>query len=334
MTAKNPKGKAGAGDAWSEAKIIPCGIRVSDLQRSFDGEGDAPLVADHVTGCDSCNTALVLLQAQRDAVSYLTSAPSRISAKTAVERILMEAASSGRNKLADLLYETAKACLVMLPNVKRRIERRVEPRGFATVTSELKTIASRLGTTATGVTLLHLQDVPLGESNALSTASTCLSILENVEGQSERQCLAYSQVLIFSGNPVAAEDLLRRVLARGDELAHKDLAEWNIMFAMMRQRKHADAVNFGTAVLLQRPDDGVILYNLAACYAWLRNHERFEAMSARLASLLARSDEGAPEWLISLLRHEAPEFASCFDLTIEAIERKFGLSKFDRRAES
>lgn len=308
-----------------------CGMRNADLQRAFDSESGARNIASHVTGCDPCGNVLAVLQTQRDALSFLATTRAFEADDTAVGYILATSARAGRAKLADLLYEMSKACLTILPNFKRRVERRVEPRGTTVVAAELRAIASRASTTASGATVLHIPSGTVAEANALSVAGKCLTILENVEGSSERQCLAYSQFLIFSERPADAEALLRTLIESGRALIHRELADWNLMHSLMRQRRHAEAVEIGRAALLLRPSDGVVLFNLAASHACLRERDEFEAASAKLKSLLESSDHGAPEWLITLLRFEAPQFASCFDLSLDVVMRKFGLSGVEDR---
>ena len=322
MSAKDPKGrKAAEGDRRA------CEMSSEFLHLAFDKEDKSHTerVARHVSNCDPCETALQLLQAQRDALAFLTHVGVS-NQRTGVEYLLARSAQAGRESLASLLYEMAKACLVMLPNLKRRIERRIEPRTVAVVTQDLRAMNARLGTTATGVTILHVPPEIPTEPRALATASSCLQVLQNVEGETERQVLALSQVLIFQAKPAEAESILRELLARTQPLEHRDLAQWNLMLALMRQKRYVEVIEFGQGALNERPNDFMVLYNLAASFAALRKRAEFEAMSDRLAKELATRDGGPPEWLIGLLRFEVPNFAECFGASPAEIERRFGLA--------
>ena len=323
MSAKDPKGRK-AGEGREKA----CGLNSDALQQAIDREDKlaAEAVASHVSQCDPCSTTLSVLQSQRDALQFLLADTSRPTDSAAIQRILRRSAKAGRDKLADLLYELSKACLVMLPNLRRRVERRVEPRGPTTVANELQRVAARLGTTATGVTMVYQPTATPTEDGAISTARACLQILENVEGPSERQCLAMSQVLIFEDKPNESELLLKALLRSSKSLAHSDLAEWNLMLSLMRQRRYPEAIDFGRRVIVDRPNDAVILYNLSACHASLRQPTEFDSVSKRLAQLMASTEKGPPEWLINLIRYEAPNFAECLGISAAEVERRFGLA--------
>jgi hypothetical protein len=312
MSAKNPKGKAGAG----------CGLSSGELQRGFDGEAGAQDVATHVASCDPCGSALEVLQTQRDAVQFLTGTSVIRPAHTAVEHILANSARAGREKLADLLYEMAKACLIVLPDLKRRIERKVEPREVPVVANELRSINSRLEKVDGAVALRDVPQQTPEEARALKVARSCLTILDNVEGDSERQQLAWSQVLIFEGNPAEAERVLRGLLASDRLLSHRELAQRNAMYAFMQQRKYGDALALGLEALAERADDCVVLYNMAVCHASLRNRSQFDAVSHRLAQHVAH---GSPEWLVQLLKYEVDNFAKSLNTSPSDVAASFSL---------
>jgi hypothetical protein len=327
MSAKDPKGrKAGGGKAGGKAgageRAHSCGMTGDALQRGFDGEGGAQDVASHVAGCDPCGSALELLQLQRDAVLFLTASAVVTAPHTAVEQILSSTARAGRAKLADLLYEMAKACLIVLPDLKRRIERKVEPREVPVVASELQSINSRLELTDGSIALRDVPHQTPEEARALKVARSCLAILDNVEGASERQQLAWSQVLIFEGKPGEAERVLRRLLDEGNSLAHRELAQRNAMYAMMQQRKYEDAVALGLTALSERQNDCVVLYNLAVCHASRRNRSEFEVVSHRLARHVA---DGSAAWLVRLLQYEMSNFAKSLETSPADVAASFEL---------
>jgi len=324
MSAKNPKGKAGGrgGERGERGEPMGCGLSSGDLQRGFDGEGGAQDVATHVASCDPCGSALEVLQTQRDAVQFLTGTSVIRPAHTAVEHILANSARAGREKLADLLYEMAKACLIVLPDLKRRIERKVEPREVPVVANELRSINSRLEKVDGAVALRDVPQQTPEEARALKVARSCLTILDNVEGESERQQLAWSQVLIFESNPAEAERVLRRLLDSGDSLAHRELAQRNAMLALIRQGKYVDAIEVGDVAIEERPADVSILFNLAVSHAYLGDRRHFDRVARILASEVAN---GAPRWVIDALRYEVPRFAEILAESSVAVERSFGL---------
>ncbi|MHC5211295.1 MAG: hypothetical protein ACYTG2_11305 [Planctomycetota bacterium] len=179
------------------SKKQDCDLGRDSLHKTFDKEPSAPDVAGHVARCAPCSDALGALQTQRDAVQFLAGgeAGPATADRTAIEQILSATARTGREKLADLLYELAKACLIVLPDLERRIERKAEPREAPVVAGELRTINSRLDSSRSGVSLDGVPTQTPEEARALAAADACLRILANVEGNTERQQLAYSQVL-------------------------------------------------------------------------------------------------------------------------------------------
>ena len=336
MSAKNPKGKGGAGGAGERhgggaggsGESKRCGLSSVELQRGFDGEAGAQDVAGHVASCDPCGSALELLQTQRDAVQFLTGTSVIRPADTAVEQILTTTARAGREKLADLLYEMSKACLIVLPDLKLRIERKVEPRQVPVVSSELRSINVRLEMTDGSITLSDVPKQTPEEARALKVARNCLAILDNVEGASERQQLAWSQLLIFEGNPAEAERALRKLLETGVSAVNHQFALRNVLMALNQQRKYAESAEFAERALLEYPDDCALLYNLSVAVASLRDRERFRAVSSRFAGLAQR---GLPEWLRGAVRYEVPNFASTLGMSPADIQECFGL---DRMRES
>jgi len=323
--ARGAGGPVGAGRSGGTDGDRPprCGLSSDALHRGFDGEGDAQDVAGHVAGCDPCGTALELLRAQRDAVQFLTASSVVTPGHTAVEGILASSARAGREKLADLLYEMAKACLIVLPDLKRRIERKVEPREVPVVSNELRSINSRLENSDGAVALREVPQQTPEEARALRVARTCLEILDNVEGPSERQQLAWSQVLIFEGQPADAERVLRRLLARGVSDANCIHVLRNTTMSLNEQRRYRDSVEFAKSALSQCPNDCILLYNLAVSLASLKAQPEFRAVSSRLAEL---GSQEMPTWLRRLISFEAANFADRLDMTQSEVFRCFGLS--------
>lgn len=322
MSAKDPKGGGGGGAGKGADKPNTCGMSSGALQRGFDGEGGAQDVASHVAGCDPCGTALELLRTQRDAVQFLMASPVGTPPPTAVENVLATTARAGREKLADLLYEMAKACLIVLPDLKRRIERKVEPREVPVVSNELRSINSRLEAVDGAVALREVPQQTPEETRALKVARSCLTILDNVEGASERQRLAWSQVLIFEGRPAEAEGVLRRLLDHGVSAANRPYALQNTTMSLNQQKRFAESVEFAHGALTQCPNDCVLLYNLLVALASLRDAQRFRAVSTRFAELVP---QGVPDWLARLISFEAPNFADRLGMSPSDVVRSFGL---------
>jgi tetratricopeptide (TPR) repeat protein len=327
MSAKDPKGrKAGGGKAGGKAgageRAHSCGMTGDALQRGFDGEGGAQDVASHVAGCDPCGSALELLQTQRDAVLFLTASAVVKPAHTAVEQILSSTARAGRAKLADLLYEMAKACLIVLPDLKRRIERKVEPREVPVVASELQSINSRLELTDGSIALRDVPHQTPEEARALKVARSCLAILDNVEGASERQQLAWSQVLIFEGKPAEAERVLRSLIDRDVSPENRHHVLRNTTMSLNAQKRFTESVEFAQHALTLCPNDCVLLYNLSVALASLADAHRFKAVSSRFAELVP---EQVPEWLRRLISFEAANFSDKLGMSQVDVVRCFGL---------
>jgi hypothetical protein len=299
-----------------------------DLQRAFDGEAGAQDVAGHVAGCAPCNSALELLQTQRDAVHYLSEPAGDQPPQAAVEHILAESARAGRERLADLLYELAKACLIVLPDLKRRVERRVEPRDAPIVSGELRAINSRLDDADASIDVTPVPQTTPEEDRALGVARSCLTILENVEGKTERCCLGLSQVSIFDGRPEVAEQLLSELLSSGQFVEHRDYAFRNYSHSLLRQRKYEEVVTVGEEALREFPRDGMLLFNVAVALAYLKDKQQFREYSRAVGKII--TDDSAT-WLLDLVRFEVPriagefqtsesEIADCFELSCESGE--------------
>jgi tetratricopeptide (TPR) repeat protein len=281
-----------------------------------------------VARCAPCSDALSALQTQRDALQYLSvgetddAAAAVAPGRTAIEEILSATARTGREKLADLLYELAKACLIVLPDLKRRIERKAEPREAPIVAGELRTINSRLEANWAAVPLDGVPERTPEEARALGAADACLRILENVEGSTERQQLAWSQVLLFQGHPAEAERVLGRLLRTEQLLRYRELAQRNLMLSMIRQGKYAAAAESGEAALHERPDDAVVLFNLTVSYAHLVDHAAFDRVSSALARVIA---DGDPAWLVQLVRYEIPRIAGDLQVAQARVEQTLGV---------
>ncbi len=287
-------------------------------------KGAAPTsdLAAHIASCGPCSSALHALELQGDAVSQLASEPGSAGDGTAVESILRVAARSGTSKFADLAYELAKACLIQLPNLERRVRRVVEPREAPVVARELRTAHQRRDPKSTKLDMKGVPAVAPAEADALRAAASCLHILENVEGASPRQVLGMSQVHIFKKQPEKAEQALRSLLEQPLSPQMQQYARSNLMLAFIRQEKYSDAAAIGERALLNGPDEWMVLYNLAVAHAYLKNRRVFTDISGRLAKLVSLSPSS---YLRDLLAFEVPRFAAELSIKPEEVAKCFGL---------
>jgi hypothetical protein len=179
------------------------------------------------------------------------------------------------------------------------------------------------------VPLDGLPDKTPEEARALGAATACLRLLENVGGKSVRQQLVYSQVLIFDGQPTAAERLLREMLGTGSTLQHRDLAVRNVLLAILLQEDFERAAAWGTAAVTEFPRDFALQYNLAVSFAWLNRVDEFRAATDKIAE--QAGSMGMPSWLQEAVRNQAPRLASALSSTAVEVEQSFGLGVHQER---
>ncbi len=307
-----------------------CGLTGAEAQAAYEkllAAGSAPApgakdLADHVAGCAPCSSALHTLELQGDAVSALSKQARGGAAGTTIEGILRIAAHSGTGKLADLAYELAKACLIRLPNLERRVRRVVEPREAKLVARELRAVNQRRGLVASPVGLTGVPEAAPAEADALRAATSCLKILEKVEGASPRQVLGMAQVHIFEKRPERAEALLRGLLAKPLSPAMSSYARINLMLSLSYQKKYPDVVTIGRAALRDDGGNWEVLFNLAVAHACLKNAREFAAVSKRLAQLVSHSPSGS---LHDLLTYETPRIAAALSEDPNQVARRFGI---------
>jgi hypothetical protein len=307
-----------------------CGLNGEEAQAAYEqtlaaGKSEAPRakdLADHIADCGACSSALHALELQGDAVSALAKQPEAGTPGTVIESVLRSAAKSGTGKLADLTYELAKACLVRLPDLERRVRRVVEPRKTPVVARELRTLNERRGLAVPRVELDALPSEDPAESDALRAATSCLNILKKMEGNSPRHVLGMSQVHVFAKRPELAESLLRELLEQPLSPQMDAYARINLMLSLTRQAKYDDVVALGQASLRRGIDNWEVLYNLAVAYAYLKNHSAFSAISSDLAKLVSRSQQSS---LHDLLEYESPRFAAELSVDPRLIAQRFGI---------
>lgn len=295
-----------------------CDLPAGELQRAFDKESTTSNVAAHVTSCEPCSGSLNVLQTQRDAVRYLTTEQTAAARRTAVEFVLSQSATAGRQKLADLLYELAKSFLVIAPAVRLRVVQETPARAHSVIAAELGRMSARLP--AVGE--------PEGSGLTASTvppfelARRCLTTLRGIERESERFTLMLSNVLFYEGNPAEAERSLRALEARGVSTANDIHLRRNTSFALLQQLRYDDAVSYGKKYLSQYPNDELLLYNTAVSMAWAKDRAGFEDLAGRIG---AQQRGGAQSSLAEMIDRQAAVLADQVDLTPSRVRELFGL---------
>jgi len=242
---------------------------------------------------------------------------------TAVERILARGVRLGDRKLADLVYEMAKACLVVVQDIDRRLHLATRPRDAAVIDREVLGVTARLP--------MRLREaasaLPHGkpdESQALGAAESCVRILERVEGASERQRLAKSVWLICAGRASEAEGVLRGMLGEGRSRCGMH-AYRNLLWALVRQEKYDEVVRTGEKALAAFPDDWDCVFNVAIGAANSGDVRRFRAVTRHLRSLPTGS-ASERRIRLPLMKYESPRLAGPLGVTVRSIETAFGIT--------
>ncbi len=212
-----------------------------------------------------------------EALGYLTGEGRRHDAATLLQQLHARFRSAGTGKLADLVYEMAKACLAALPDFSVRTRLLAEPRAPEVIAGELSTMASCLRGVAEAPDLSAVARRRPEADAALDDARKCLDVLQTLEGTSGRQQLARALFLIHDQRHAQAELVLRQLLARPGESGEiARLAEVNLAFALLRQARFADVVPVAEAAIARSEQDPVPWFNLLAALAELRDPARFE----------------------------------------------------------
>ncbi len=241
-------------------------------------------------------------------VAGLESSSRAKNVKTLVEHMLGQAAHAATAKLANLLYEMAKACLVEAPDFNDRmlIERR--PRRSDVVAGELMHLRTRLDQVdPDGTARVELESVAATRpraNSAIGDARRCLSALAGVEGESGRQQVAVALAYIYDGAPESAEPILRD-LQDADHLpepTRRNVAR-NLTLSLLRQERFDAALQCAEASADEWPDDPVRAMNLCFASARLGDRDRFETYVGLLCGLQRRHPEDSvARWIDQPLR--------------------------------
>jgi hypothetical protein len=224
-----------------------------------------------------------------EALGYLTGEGRRHSADALLKQLYARFRVAGHEKLADLVYEMVKACLSALPDFSVRTRLLVEPRRAEVIAGEVSTMADCLRGVAPPPDLSSLARGRPEADAALEDARKCLEILRLLEGTSGREQLALALWMIHVGRHAQAELQLRALLARpGEPEPIHRLAEVNLGFALLRQRRFAEVLPVAEAAIARTPQDPVPWFNLLAALSELGDTARFERAAETFRAQHAR----------------------------------------------
>ena len=223
--------------------------------------------------------------------------------KGLMQRLIDQSIAAARLKLADLVYEMSKACLVTAPGFASRTLIRSAPRRSEVVADEVRRLAGRLRDADAPVELGRVPVTHPAPDTALDDARACLARLEQIEGRSGRQQVAVGLCHVHAGEPAAAEVVLRRVLQRDDVApVTRQNAARNLQLALLRQERFTEALAAADEHADEWPDDPARLVNVCFASARLSDVARFESAARQLADVQSRApSERVADWLSSLI---------------------------------
>lgn len=277
--------------------------------------GTATELVKHVLACDPCEASLAASPGR--GLRLLLAGGSR-EGETAVERILAAAADAGRDRLADLTYEMAKACLVLDTEFRSRVHPDVAPREFGVVRGEATVAGARLVDSNEAEAL---PETAPAASQALVTGETCLRILAEIEGPSVRHHLATSAILNQTGRYAESEACLRALLERPMLLSEVTFAHQGLARCLLRQRRFDEARELCEQGLERTPGD--FFLNLTALVAGVHagGGDALVPAADRFRSSLRELSEGQQ----ALARRSAAELAERLDRPASEVESALGL---------
>lgn len=298
-----------------------CTLSSRRLAELFDRDDRAALLA-HVPGCPGCAARLTVLSANRESLIRLIDVP---EGGTAVERVLARGVRSGRRRLADLVYELAKACLVVVQDIDRRLHLATRPRDVEAIGRDVRAVGSRLPPRVREETA-KLPVAKPDESRALAAAESCIRILEHEEGKSERQRLAWSVWLICAGRPAEAEGVLRGMVEGVASPFCRRSIHHNLAWALSRQRCYEAALQVSEKALAEFPNDWLLAYNASVSAALAGNEVLAERHARRLRDLQS-AEPLRQHQQRSQLTFEIPRIAEKLRLSEVSVARWFGLNR-------
>jgi len=304
------------------AKPERCSMPVARLAQVFDRDEVRDEVLAHVPGCVPCTTSLTVLAAQRQGIKSLVVDS---EGGTAVERVLARGLQESTRKLADLVYELAKACLVVVQDIDRRLHLERRPRDQQVIEREVRGVTSRLPARDRQV-LNGLPHVKPSEETALVAAESCIRILERVEGATERQRLSWAVWLICAGREPQAEVELRDGLSRGVFADNSIHAMNNLLWSLNRQGKFTEMLSAGAPAARKFPDSWLVQFNAAVAASHCGKRSEFRTFARKLRTLHRRAKGIDFERQEEHMLHEVPWIAEELRTSADEVANALGLA--------
>lgn len=287
-----------------------------------DRPGD---LAGHIVGCDPCGESLDSLQAQGNALKYLAT-DGEGGDVAVVERVLSESARAGRQKLADLLYELAKACLVMHSQEAARHHQWVSPRSIESVVDKIGRLADRGIDASHTDSIRHLANGVERIDAAINAADNCLGLLRQVEGGSGRQTLGVAQARYQQGNYSEAISIYEGVLNQPHPDEIRGMAQANLICMLNRQGEFESAAKIG-ANLIECPASSFMAgFNYAVALAYLGRAREFESVARQLA-IEIRKPGG--DWKARLVDTDVESLSQRLEESEPVVREWFGIDRTD-----
>lgn len=200
----------------------------------------------------------------------------------AVQRLLDVSLDAARARIADLVYELAKACLARLPDFPERTLIHAPPRRAAVVSSEARVLSARLQAARRPIELPAVSTDGARES-VLEDTHRCLALLGTIEGESGRQQVLRAVAAIHAGEPGAGERILRALDDDAYDPHTRRRALVNLALALLRQDRYAEALDAARAASDRWPESPVPAVNMLYATARLGDRDGFQDALRRLA---------------------------------------------------
>lgn len=267
----------------------------------------ADLIVDRLTDIANAGNSIDSKQSQLLQDTVVRSLESKGRAKsvqTLVEHMLATSKKAAKERLAALIYEMAKACLIEHPGFSQEMAIKRVPRRSDVVADDIRQIHNRVDAEERPdvSNVVSAAGAPQPDA-ALDNAFRCLEALKAVEGESGRQQVAWALSLIYSHRPQEAEVLLRRLETRDLPSITRQNVSRNLTLALLRQGKFEEALESSLLAADEWPEDPVRLTNVCTAAARLQEKDVFTQSLRELVGVHARqpSDQVA-SWLQGLLR--------------------------------
>jgi tetratricopeptide (TPR) repeat protein len=255
------------------------------------------------------------------ALAYLTGEGRDRSPERLLSGLYERFAVSGKQKLADLVYEMCKARLGVLPDFAARTYHAVVPRAPGDITRDMQVMRESMRDVTDAVSLAPA-DAPLPGSDeglVLGDVERCVEVLSTLEGTSPRHQLVLGSLYCSQGHPDRAEALLRALLDDEDvDAAMKRYAHVNLAFAVHRQNRSAEALELAEQSLERYPDRETLHFTAIGSASDLGDRSRFERAVDRLLALQRSSPR---ELITTWIAHDLGRVARRVGFTDEEVAR-------------